>query len=39
VCAWGEGVPAASLLILRNGEPGTLEVTLSPLRYHYRHRA
>lgn len=34
-----EGVSAASLLILRDGEPGEPEVTLSPLRYHYQHRA
>jgi hypothetical protein len=34
-----ERVPANGLLILRDGEPGELEVTLSPLRYHYRHRA
>src|SRR5690606_6237972 len=27
------------LLILRDGEPGEPEVTLSPLRYHYQHRA
>ena len=32
-------VPAAGLLILRDGEPGEPEVTLSPLRYHYQHRA
>ncbi|MBB1491321.1 MULTISPECIES: acyl-CoA transferase [unclassified Paracoccus (in: a-proteobacteria)] len=31
-----ERVPADGLLILRDGEP---EVTLSPLRYHYQHRA
>ncbi len=31
--------PAESLLILRDGEPGEPEVTLSPLRYHYQHRA
>lgn len=31
-----ERVPAAGLLILRDGEP---EVTLSPLRYHFQHRA
>jgi len=31
--------PAAGLLILRDGEPGEPEVTLSPLRYHYQHRA
>ena len=34
-----ERVPAAGLLILRDGEPGDPEVTLSPLRYHYQHRA
>ncbi len=32
-------VPANGLLILRDGEPGEREVTLSPLAYHYRHRA
>ncbi|QRI64522.1 hypothetical protein JQ506_05845 [Shinella sp. PSBB067] len=32
-------VPAAGLLILRDGDPGEPEVTLSPLRYHYQHRA
>lgn len=34
-----ERVPAAGLMILRDGDPGEPEVTLSPLRYHYRHRA
>jgi hypothetical protein len=34
-----ERVPAEGLLILRDGEPGEPEVTLSPLAYHYRHRA
>lgn len=34
-----ERVPAAGLLILRDGDPGAPEVTLSPLTYHYRHRA
>ncbi len=34
-----ERVPAAGLLILRDGEPGEPEVTLSPLSYHYQHRA
>ena len=34
-----ERVPAQGLLILRDGEPGEPEVTLSPLRYHYQHRA
>jgi hypothetical protein len=34
-----ERVPAEGLLILRDGEPGEPEVTLSPLRYHFQHRA
>ena len=34
-----ERVPAAGLLILRDGEPGEPDVTLSPLTYHYQHRA
>lgn len=34
-----ERLPAAGLLILRDGDPGDPEVTLSPLAYHYRHRA
>ena len=34
-----ERVPTAGLLILRDGEPGEPEVTLSPLAYHYQHRA
>jgi len=34
-----ERVPAAGLLILHDGEPGEPGVTLSPLRYHYQHRA
>lgn len=34
-----ERVPVEGLLILRDGEPGEPEVTLSPLRYHYQHRA
>ncbi|MBW6494917.1 MAG: hypothetical protein K0B16_10265 [Burkholderiaceae bacterium] len=34
-----ERVPTAGLLILRDGEPGEPEVTLSPLRYYYEHRA
>ena len=33
-----ERVPAGGLLILRDGEPGEPEVTLSPLTYHYQHR-
>lgn len=27
------------LIILRDGDPGEPEVTISPLRYHYEHRA
>ena len=34
-----ERVPAAGLVILRDGEPGEPDVTLSPLAYHYQHRA
>ena len=34
-----ERMPAAGLLILRDGDPGEPAVTLSPLRYHYQHRA
>jgi hypothetical protein len=34
-----ERVPATGLLILRDGDPGEPAVTLSPLRYHYQHRA
>lgn len=34
-----ERAPAAGLLILRDGDPGDPAVTLSPLRYHYQHRA
>ena len=34
-----ERIPPAGLLILRDGEPGDPDVTLSPLRYHYQHRA
>lgn len=32
-------IPSGGLVILRDGEPGEPEVTLSPLRYHYTHRA
>ena len=32
-------VSAEGLLILRDGDPGEPEVTLSPTRYHYQHRA
>jgi hypothetical protein len=34
-----ERIPAAGLIILRDGQPGEPEVTLSPLRFHYQHRA
>ncbi|SDX90358.1 hypothetical protein SAMN05444336_112118 [Albimonas donghaensis] len=32
-------IPAGGLLILRDGDPGEPEPTLSPLAYHYQHRA
>jgi hypothetical protein len=32
-------VPTECLLIIRDGEPVEPVVTLSPLRYHHRHRA
>jgi len=34
-----ERVPTEGLLILRDGEPGEPDITLSPLAYHYQHRA
>jgi len=34
-----ERIPPAGLIVLRDGQPGEPEVTLSPLRYHYQHRA
>jgi hypothetical protein len=34
-----ERIPVAGLIILRDGQPGEPEVTLSPLLYHYQHRA
>jgi len=34
-----ERIPATGLIILRDGQPGEPEVALSPLRYHYQHRA
>lgn len=34
-----ERIPAAGLIILRDGQPGEPEITLSPLRYHFQHRA
>ena len=32
-------IPAAGLVILRDGTPGEPEVSLSPLTYHYEHEA
>ena len=34
-----ERIPPAGLVILRDGQPGEPEVTLSPLRYPFQHRA
>ena len=34
-----ERVPAGGQIIMRDGKPGEPEVTLSPLQYHYEHRA
>ena len=34
-----ERVPPTGLIVLRDGDPGAPGVTLSPLRYHYQHRA
>ena len=34
-----ERIPPAGLIILRDGQPCEPEVTLSPLRYHFQHRA
>jgi len=34
-----ERIPPSGLMILRDGNPGEPGVTLSPLMYHYRHRA
>ncbi|MFN3311881.1 MAG: acyl-CoA transferase [Hyphomonas sp.] len=34
-----ERIPASGLIILRDGQPGEPDVTLSPLRYHFQHRA
>jgi hypothetical protein len=34
-----ERIPPAGLIILRDGNPGEPGVTLSPLVYHYQHRA
>jgi hypothetical protein len=32
-------LPESGVIILRDGDPGEPEVTLSPLAYHYQHRA
>ena len=34
-----ERIPPAGLMILRDGSPGEPGMTLSPLTYHYQHRA
>ena len=34
-----ERIPPSGLMILRDGNPGEPGVTLSPLIYHYQHRA
>lgn len=34
-----ERIPPPGLLILRDGSPGEPSVTLSPLTYHFQHRA
>jgi len=34
-----ERIPPAGLIVMRDGQPGEPEVTLSPLRYHFQHRA
>jgi hypothetical protein len=34
-----ERISTAGLLVLRDGDPGEPAVTLSPLAYHYQHRA
>lgn len=34
-----ERIPPSGLFILRDGNPGDPSVTLSPLTYHYQHRA
>jgi hypothetical protein len=32
-------IPADGLVIVRDGAPGEAEATMSPLRWHYQHRA
>lgn len=31
-------VPTVGLIVMRDGDPGEPEYTLSPIRYHYEHR-
>lgn len=33
-----ERIPASGLVVVRDGDPGEPEVTLSPLTYHFEHR-
>lgn len=32
-------IPDAGMIVVRDGDPGQPEVTLSPVNYHYQHRA
>jgi hypothetical protein len=34
-----QAVPAAGLVILRDGDPGERDVTLNPIHFYYSHRA
>jgi hypothetical protein len=34
-----ERILPTGLLVLRDGDPGSPDITLSPLEYHYQHRA
>lgn len=34
-----EAIPTGGMVNLQDGDPGEPEVTMSPLRYHYQHRA
>ncbi len=34
-----ERIPTGGIVILRDGDPGEPDVTLSPLQYHWQHRA
>jgi hypothetical protein len=34
-----ERLPSGGAAILRDGDPGAPQATMSPLEYHYRHRA